>query len=74
MDARLLGLILIILSMSKRSEYGELLRALLRLALMADARGLPSLEPAIQKRKFNLVNNLIEHSEKVLLKFKKSFF
>lgn len=46
MDARLFGLKRIMLSMSKRSEYGELLNARLRLALIADARGLPSLDEA----------------------------
>ena len=45
MEARLLGLKRIMLSMSKRSEYGELLSARLRLARIADALGLPSLEP-----------------------------
>lgn len=46
MDARLFGLNRIILSMSKRSEYGELLKARFRLALIADALGLPSLDDA----------------------------
>lgn len=32
--------------MSKRSEYGELLSARFRLALIADALGLPSLDDA----------------------------
>jgi hypothetical protein len=50
MEAKLLGLKRIMLSMSKRSEYGELLSALLRLALIAEARGLPNLEPANQNR------------------------
>lgn len=40
------------LSMSKRSEYGELLRALFRLALIADADalGLPNLEDASMEK------------------------
>lgn len=46
MEARLLGLNLIILSISKRSEYGELLKARFRLALIAEARGLPNLDEA----------------------------
>lgn len=46
MDAKLFGLNLIMLSMSNRSEYGELLSARLRLALIADALGLPNLDDA----------------------------
>lgn len=34
------------LSMSNLSEYGELLSALFRLALIAEARGLPSRDDA----------------------------
>lgn len=46
MEAKLFGLNRIMLSMSKRSEYGELLSARFRLALIADALGLPSLDDA----------------------------
>lgn len=46
MEARLFGLNRIMLSMSKRSEYGELLSARFRLALIADALGLPNLDDA----------------------------
>lgn len=49
MDAKLLGLNRIMLSMSNLSEYGELLSALFRLALMAEALGLPSLDDAEAK-------------------------
>lgn len=46
MDAKLFGLNRIMLSMSNLSEYGELLSALFRLALIAEALGLPSLDDA----------------------------
>lgn len=46
MDAKLFGLNRIMLSMSNLSEYGELLNALFRLALIAEALGLPSLDDA----------------------------
>jgi len=46
MDAKLLGLNRIMLSMSNLSEYGELLNALFRLVLIAEARGLPSRDDA----------------------------
>lgn len=46
MEAKLFGLNRIMLSMSKRSEYGELLNARFRLALIADALGLPNLDEA----------------------------
>lgn len=46
-----MGLKRIMLSMSKRSEYGELLSALFLLALIAEALGLPSLEEAAKQEK-----------------------
>jgi len=49
MDTKLLGLNRIMLSMSNLSEYGELLSALFRLALIAEALGLPNLDDAETK-------------------------